>query len=222
MRIFIDDGSTNIKMLWEQDGETFTHISPNSFKRGWSATFGSGKPFNYTVDDEKYSFDLITPDALPTNNIDWQYSPLNSIAVHHALLTSGLEPQDVEIVVTLPLTEFYDEDAQYRLDNIERKKKSLLRDVKLNKGVVFNITKVGLVAGAMVKTGKVKRSDKARLIRDGIVIFTGNINALKRFKDDVKEVGTNFECGISLVNCNDMKVGDMIEAFEEIEVKQTL
>lgn len=58
---FIDDGSTNIKMLWEQDGETFTHISPNSFKRGWSATFGSGKPFNYTVDDEKYSFDLITP-----------------------------------------------------------------------------------------------------------------------------------------------------------------
>ena len=121
---FIDDGSTNIKMLWEQDGETFTHISPNSFKRGWSATFGSGKPFNYTVDDEKYSFDLITPDALPTNNIDWQYSPLNSIAVHHALLTSGLEPQDVEIVVTLPLTEFYDEDAQYRLDNIERKKRA--------------------------------------------------------------------------------------------------
>ena len=87
---------------------------------------------------------------------------------------------------------------------------------------VFNITKVGLVAGAMVKTGKVKRSDKARLIRDGIVIFTGAINALKRFKDDVKEVGTNFECGISLTNCNDIKVGDIIESYEEIEVKQTL
>lgn len=72
---------------------------------------------------------------------------------------------------------------------------------------VFNITKVGLVAGAMVKTGKVKRSDKARLIRDGIVVFTGAINALKRFKDDVKEVGTNFECGISLTNCNDIKIG---------------
>ena len=87
---------------------------------------------------------------------------------------------------------------------------------------VFNITKVGLVAGAMVKTGKVKRSDKARLIRDGIVVFTGAINALKRFKDDVKEVGTNFECGISLTNCNDIKVGDIIETYEEIEVKQTL
>ena len=87
---------------------------------------------------------------------------------------------------------------------------------------VFNISKVGMVAGAMVKTGKVKRTDKARLIRDGIVIHTGNINALKRFKDDVKEVLTNFECGISLTNCNDIKVGDVIETFEEVEVKQTL
>ena len=87
---------------------------------------------------------------------------------------------------------------------------------------VFNISKVGIVAGAMVKTGKVKRSDKARLIRDGIVVFTGTINALKRFKDDVKEVGTNFECGISLTNCNDIKVEDIIETYEEVEVKQTI
>ena len=87
---------------------------------------------------------------------------------------------------------------------------------------VFNISKVGIVAGAMVKTGKVTRSDKARLIRDGIVVFTGTINALKRFKDDVKEVGTNFECGISLTNCNDIKVEDIIETYEEVEVKQTL
>ena len=70
--------------------------------------------------------------------------------------------------------------------------------------------------------GNVKRSDKARLIRDGIVIFTGEINALKRFKDDVKEVTTNFECGISLTNCNDIKEGDIIETFQEVEVKQKL
>ncbi len=87
---------------------------------------------------------------------------------------------------------------------------------------VFNITKVGTVAGAIVKEGKVKRSDKARLIRDGIVIHTGEINALKRFKDDVKEVAVNYECGISLVNYHDIKVGDLIEAYQEIEVKQTL
>ncbi len=87
---------------------------------------------------------------------------------------------------------------------------------------VFNVTKVGIVAGSIVKSGKVKRSDKARLIRDGIVIYTGSINALKRFKDDVKEVGTNFECGITLTGCNDIQVGDIIESFEEFEVKQTL
>ncbi len=87
---------------------------------------------------------------------------------------------------------------------------------------VFKITKVGTVAGAWVREGKVKRTDKARLIRDGIVIFTGSINALKRFKDDVKEVPVNFECGISLTNYNDIKVGDIIETFQEVEVKQTL
>ncbi|MCD8166946.1 MAG: translation initiation factor IF-2 [Bacteroides sp.] len=87
---------------------------------------------------------------------------------------------------------------------------------------VFNITKVGTVAGAIVKEGKVKRSDKACLIRDGIVIHTGSINALKRFKDDVKEVAVNYECGISLVDYHDIKVGDIIESFQEIEVKQTL
>ena len=87
---------------------------------------------------------------------------------------------------------------------------------------VYHISKVGLVAGAFVTDGKVKRSDKARLIRDGIVIYTGAINALKRFKDDVKEVSVNFECGISLTNCNDMKEGDTIETFQEVEIKQKL
>ena len=87
---------------------------------------------------------------------------------------------------------------------------------------VYHISKVGYVAGAYVIDGKVKRTDKARLIRDGIVIFTGEINALKRFKDDVKEVTTNFECGISLTNCNDIKEGDIIETFQEVAVKQKL
>lgn len=87
---------------------------------------------------------------------------------------------------------------------------------------VYRISKVGTVAGAFVTDGKVHRSDKARLIRDGIVKFTGEINALKRFKDDVKEVGVNFECGISLTNYNDIVEGDIIETFQEIEVKQKL
>ena len=87
---------------------------------------------------------------------------------------------------------------------------------------VYHISKVGTVAGAYVVEGKVSRSNKARVIRDGIVVFTGAINALKRFKDDVKEVTTNFECGLSLVNYNDLREGDMIETFQEIEVKAKL
>ena len=87
---------------------------------------------------------------------------------------------------------------------------------------VYKISKVGTVAGAMVTEGKVHRSDKARLVRDGIVVHTGEINALKRYKDDVKEVATNFECGISLVNFNDIQQGDIIETFTEIEVQQKL
>ena len=87
---------------------------------------------------------------------------------------------------------------------------------------VYKISKVGTVAGAMVTEGKVHRTDKARLVRDGIVVHTGAINALKRYKDDVKEVATNFECGISLVNFNDIQQGDIIETFMEIEIQQTL
>ena len=87
---------------------------------------------------------------------------------------------------------------------------------------VYHISKVGTVAGAYVTEGKVHRTDKARVVRDGIVVHTGEINALKRFKDDVKEVGVNFECGISLVNFNDIQVGDILETFTEIEVKQKL
>ena len=87
---------------------------------------------------------------------------------------------------------------------------------------VFKISKVGTVAGAMVTDGKVHNKDKARLIRDGIVIFTGDINALKRYKDDVKEVASGFECGISLVNFHDILAGDIIETFTEIEVEQKL
>jgi len=87
---------------------------------------------------------------------------------------------------------------------------------------VFKITKVGSVAGCMVREGKIKRGNKIRLVRDGIVIFTGELGSLKRFKDDVKEVAQGYECGLNIHNFNDIKVSDIVEAFEEIEVKQTL
>ena len=86
----------------------------------------------------------------------------------------------------------------------------------------FTIGKVGTIAGCLVKEGKIKRTDKVRVIRDGIVIHSGELESLKRFKDDVKEVTTNFECGISLQGCNDIKEGDTIETYREVEIKQKL
>ena len=87
---------------------------------------------------------------------------------------------------------------------------------------VFKISKVGTVSGGLVTDGKVHNKDKARVVRDGIVVHTANIDALKRYKDDAKEVATGLECGISLVNFNDIQVGDIIETFMEIEVEQKL
>lgn len=87
---------------------------------------------------------------------------------------------------------------------------------------VFNITKVGTIAGCYVQDGKVTRSAKIRLVRDGIVQYTGELASLKRFKDDVKDVAAGYECGLNIKNYNDLRVGDMIEAFEEVEVQRKL
>ena len=86
----------------------------------------------------------------------------------------------------------------------------------------FKISKVGTIAGCIVREGKITRSAKTRVIRDGIVIHTGTLGSLKRFKDDVKEVAKGFECGLNIENYNDIQVGDMIEAYQEVEVKKTL
>ena len=87
---------------------------------------------------------------------------------------------------------------------------------------IFKITKVGTIAGCMVLDGKITRNTKVRLIRDGIVVYTGVLGSLKRFKDDVKEVNANYECGLNIENYNDIKVGDTVEGYEEIEVKRNL
>ena len=86
----------------------------------------------------------------------------------------------------------------------------------------FKISKVGTIAGCMVLEGKVSRNDKVRVIRDGVVVYTGELGSLKRFKDDVKEVAKGYECGLNIENYNDIKVGDIVEAYQEVEVKQKL
>ena len=86
----------------------------------------------------------------------------------------------------------------------------------------YKISRVGTIAGCMVREGKIKRTSKVRLIRDGIVIYTGELGSLKRFKDDVKEVVSGYDCGLNIANYNDIKEGDMVEAFEHVEVTKKL
>jgi translation initiation factor IF-2 len=87
---------------------------------------------------------------------------------------------------------------------------------------IFKITKVGTIGGCMVLDGKIQRNSKVRIIRDGIVVYTGHLSTLKRFKDDVKEVYVGQDCGLSIENFNDIKVGDIIEGYTETEVKRKL
>ena len=86
----------------------------------------------------------------------------------------------------------------------------------------YHISKVGTIAGAIVREGKIKRTSKVRLIRDGIVVYSGELGSLKRFKDDVKEVVSGYDCGLSIQGYNDVREGDIIEAYEEVAVKKTL
>jgi len=87
---------------------------------------------------------------------------------------------------------------------------------------VYRISKVGAVAGCYVLDGMVKRGSRVRVLRDNVVVHEGELDSLKRFKDDVKEVKANFECGLSLKNFNDIEVGDTLEVFEVVEVARTL
>ena len=86
----------------------------------------------------------------------------------------------------------------------------------------FKISKIGTIAGCMVTNGKIYRNSGIRIIRDGVVVYTGELSSLKRFKDDVKEVSKGYDCGMQVKNYNDIAVGDVLEAFQEVEVKKKL
>lgn len=151
MRIFVDDGSTNIKLAWSENDTVKTLISPNSFKPEWSMKLpgisgaGVGASENYEIDGEKYSFDQLSPDAVRTTEIRYQYSDVNVVAIHHALMQSGLTPQPIDIVVTLPLSEYLDEHDQPNLANIERKKANVKRPVSVQGQESFTVRKVSVL-----------------------------------------------------------------------------
>ena len=131
------------------------------------------------------------------------------------------EREGVEINTYSIIYDAIDDVKQTMQGMLDKVKKEIVSG-EIEVKQVFKISKVGTVAGGLVIDGKVHNKDKARVIRDGIVIHTAPISALKRYKDDAKEVATGLECGISLVNFNDILVGDIIETFTEIEVEQKL
>jgi len=131
------------------------------------------------------------------------------------------EREGVEINTYSIIYDAIDEVTQTMQGMLDKVKKEIVTS-EIEVKQVFKISKVGTVAGGLVTEGKVHAKDKARVVRDGIVVHTANIDALKRYKDDAKEVATGLECGISLVNFNDIQVGDIIETFTEIEVEQKL
>ena len=131
------------------------------------------------------------------------------------------EQEGVEINTYSVIYDAIDDVKSAMIGMLDKVKKEVITG-QVEVREVYKISKVGTVAGAYVVEGKVHRTDKARVVRDGIVVHTADIAALKRYKDDVKEVAANFEYGISLVNFNDIQQGDILETFTEIEVKQTL
>ena len=131
------------------------------------------------------------------------------------------EQEGVEINTYSVIYDAIDDVKSAMIGMLDKGKKEVITG-QVEVREVYKISKVGTVAGCYVTEGKVHRVDRARVIRDGIVVHTADIAALKRYKDDVKEVATNFECGISLVNFNDIQQGDVLETFTEIEVTQTL
>jgi len=131
------------------------------------------------------------------------------------------EREGVEINTYSIIYDAIDDVKQTMQGMLDKVKKEIVTG-EIEVKQVFKISKVGTVAGGLVTEGKVHSKDKARVVRDGIVVHTAAIDALKRYKDDAKEVATGLECGISLVNFNDIQVGDIIETFTEIEVEQKL
>ncbi|EHK8991108.1 recombinase [Escherichia coli] len=145
-KIFIDDGSTTIKMRWlDKTGEPQKHLSPNSFKRGFSTNFGGTKAANYTIGVEKYSFDPYNNETLKTREVRYQYGELNLLAIHHALHTSGIEPQTIDVVVSLPISEYFDADNQLNQANIDRKTENLRRSVEAQGREPFTIRKIDVL-----------------------------------------------------------------------------
>ncbi|CAH7381523.1 Protein StbA [Vibrio chagasii] len=206
LKIAVDDGSTNVKAAWLENGQLKTIVSPNSFRKNWkSAALRKDKAvFNYEIGSTKYTYDATSDKALETTHVDYQYSDLNLLSVHHALLQTGIKPQKVELVVTLPITEYYNaDDCQKNEASIERKRQNLMREIALNKGELFEVVDVTVmpeslpaVLSSLIGTGCNQFTRSLVVDLGGTTLDMGIV--VGEF-DDVSAVYGNNEIGVSMV-----------------------
>lgn len=204
MNVFCDDGSTTVKLAWYEGKNLKTFLSANSFRNGWKVEgIGSRQTFNYELDGRKYTYDEVSNLAINTTHIEYQYSDANVLAVHHALLCSGMNPQPVSLTVTLPISEFYTSDCQKNELNILRKIKNLLRPVKLNKGEVFTIEQVEVLPESLPSVFAQLVKDEVGQFEKSLVIDIGgttlDAGVIVGQFDDVSAVHGNATIGVSMV-----------------------
>ncbi|MCF7362801.1 plasmid segregation protein ParM [Vibrio diazotrophicus] len=206
MKFAVDDGSTNVKVSWLADGEIKSLVSPNSFRKDWksAALRNDKKVYNYTIDGFKYTYDATSDKALETTHVDYQYDDLNLLAVHHALLQTGLEPCNVSLVVTLPITEYYRfEDCQKNEKNIERKRQNLMREISLNKGKTFNVVEVEVMPESLPAVLSTLVNSNCNEFTRSLVIDLGgttlDMGIVVGEFDEVSGVYGNNEIGVSMV-----------------------
>lgn len=206
MKIAIDDGSTTVKVSWIENDTLKTIISPNSFRRDWksAALRKDKKIYNYTVGTTKYTYDATSDKALSTTHIEYQYDDLNLLAVHHALLQTGLPPQPVSIVVTLPITEYYKaDDCQKNEPKIAAKRKNLMRDISLNKGELFEVIDVEVMPESLPAILSTLIGSGCSEFTKSLVVDCGGTTldmgvVIGEF-DDVSAIYGNNEIGVAMV-----------------------
>ena len=204
MRIFCDDGSTNVKLAWFEGKTLKSAVSVNSFRHNWKVEgLGSSRTYNYLLDGRKYTYDPVSEDAISTTHIESQYSDTNVLAVHHALLNSGIEPQEIDLTVTLPISEFYTADCQKNTLNIERKIRNLMREVTLNKGGTFTIKSVEVMPESLPAVFTRLVADNVGQYEKSLVIDLGgttlDVGVIVGQFEDVSAVHGNPDIGVSMV-----------------------
>lgn len=202
--IFCDDGSTNVKLAWFEDKKLETSISVNSFRTGWKVEgMGRNRTFNYQINGTKYTYDEVSHEAMNTTNIEYQYGDINLLAVHHALLNSGLECQPINLTVTLPISEFYTPECQKNEVNIQRKIDNLMRPVILNKNDTFTIVSVEVMPESLPAVFTQLVADNVGKFEKSLVVDLGgttlDLGVIVGQFDDVSAIHGNPSIGVSMV-----------------------